>query len=276
MQMSIRNRDTLFNNRTYGLIMVYIVLLVISGIYDLQISQLLVNQNAEWAKVIESYGELPGIITLLTAIFIYHKKKRHSSNTRTILYGSILLYSAFMLFTYAGYLLLKPFINSSYWVLIFGLVFTLISFLLDKKLNINFSENAFAFSKIALLMGIFGYVLFVQPLKVFWGRIRFRDLDALYSNFTHWFLPNGITGNDSFPSGHSAMGFVLISFFILFRNKNIIMRYGSYIFILMWAFAVTSSRVIIGAHFLSDVVVGSAGMIFSYLYFTQKDRMRNI
>ncbi len=276
MQMPIRNRDTLFNIRTYGLIVVYIVLLLISGIYDLQISQSIANQYAGWAKVIEGYGELPGIITLLTAIFIYHQKKRHSSNSRTILYGSILLYSAFMLFTYAGYLLLKPFISSSYWVLIFGLVLTLISFLLNKKLKINFSENAFVFSKISLLMGIFGYVLFVQPLKVFWGRIRFRDLDALYSNFTPWFLPNGITGNDSFPSGHSAMGFVLISFFVLFKDKGWIKRYGAYVFILMWAFAVASSRVIIGAHFLSDVVVGSAGIIFSYLYFTQKDRTKNI
>ena len=262
MQMPMRNRDTLFNIRTYGLIVVYTVLLVISGMYDLQISQSIANQYAEWAKVIEGYGELPGIITLLTAIFIYHQKKRHSSNSRTILYGSILLYSTFMLFTYAGYLLLKPFISPSYVVLIFGLAFTLISFLLDKKLKINFSENAFAFSKISLLMGIFGYVLFVQPLKVFWGRIRFRDLDALYSNFTPWFSPNGITGNDSFPSGHSAMGFVLISFFVLFKDKGWITRYGAYVFILMWAITVAASRVIIGAHFLSDVVVGSAGYNF--------------
>ena len=274
--MSISNRDTLSNTRTYGLITAYIILLVISGLYDLQISQLIVNQNAEWAKVIEGYGELPGIITILTAIFIYYKKKKHSSNARTILYGSILVYSAFMLFTYSGYLFLKPIVKSVHPILTFGVGFTIISVLLVKQLKINFSDKAFNFSKITLLMGIFGYVLFVQPLKVFWGRIRFRDLDALYSNFTPWLVPNGITGNESFPSGHAAMGFVLISFFVLFKDRGWITRYGAYVFILMWAITVAASRVIIGAHFLSDVVVGSAGMIFSYLYFSQKDRTKNI
>lgn len=274
--MTAELKEKILNNRTNLIILLYAVLMGIAGIFDLQISQSLVNNNSGWAKVIEDYGELPGIITILTAIFIYHKKKKHSSNARTILYSFILTYSAFILFAYTGNVLLKPLVNSFHPVIIFASVLTLISIVLVKKLKVNFSETAFNFSKVVLMMGIFGYVLFVQPLKVFWGRVRFRDMDVLYSNFTNWYVPNGITGNESFPSGHTAMGFILISFFLLFRNKNFISRFGVIFFVLTWAIAVAASRVVTGAHFLSDVIVGSMGMVFVYLYFSKPERTKNV
>lgn len=263
-------------NRTNIIILIYALLIAAAGIYDLGISQYAFNQSADWTKVIEDYGELPGIITLLTAIFIFHKNKKHSSNARTILYSFILLYSAFILFTYMGSILLKPIGGSTTHSLIFGIVFTIISVLLIKTLRVSFSEKVFNFSKVTLLMGVFGYVLFVQPLKIIWGRIRFRDLDSIYANFTPWYIPNGINGHESFPSGHSSMGFILISFFILFRNKNYLTRFGVYSFVLIWALTVAVSRVVIGAHFLSDVIVGSMGMVFCYLYFANSERVKRI
>lgn len=269
-------KEKILNNKTNLIILLYAVLMGIAGIFDLQFSESLVSKNSGWAKVIEDYGELPGIITILTAIFIYHKKKKHSSNARTLLYSFILTYSAFMLFSYIGNVLFKPLVNSFHPVIIFASVLTLISVVLVKKMKVNFSEDAFNFSKVVLMMGIFGYVLFVQPLKIFWGRIRFRDMDVLYSNFTNWYVPNGVTGHESFPSGHTAMGFVLISFFVLFKNKNFAAKFAVYSFVLFWAVAVALSRVIIGAHFLSDVIVGSMGMIFVYLYFSKPERTKNI
>ncbi|HSL88935.1 MAG TPA: phosphatase PAP2 family protein [Ignavibacteriaceae bacterium] len=274
--MTAKLREKILNNKANLIILLYAVLMAIAGIFDLQISQSLVNKNSGWAKVIEDYGELPGIITILTAIFIYYKKKKHSSNVRTVSYSFILTYSAFMLFSYIGNVLLKPLVNSFHPVIIFASVLTLTSVVLVKKLKINFSETAFDFSKVVLLMGIFGYVLFVQPLKIFWGRVRFRDLDVLFSNFTNWYVPNGVTGNESFPSGHTAMGFILISFFVLFRNKNFVARFGVYSFVLTWAIAVAASRVVTGAHFLSDVIVGSMGMLFVYLYFSKPERTKNV
>lgn len=274
--MTVKLKENIFNNLTNLVILLYAALLGIAGIYDLQLSVLFFNEHSGWAKVMEDYGELPGIITILTAIFIYHKKKKHSSNARTILYSFILTYSAFMLFTYIGNVLLKPLVNSFQPVIIFASVLTLISVFLVKKLKVNFSETAFDFSKVVLLMGIFGYVLFVQPLKMFWGRVRFRDMDVIYSNFTNWYVPNGITGNESFPSGHTAMGFLLISYFIFFRDKKVLAKYSVYTFILLWAIIVAASRVVTGAHFLSDVIVGSMGMVFVYLYFSKPERTKNV
>ncbi len=274
--MTVKLKENIFNNLTNLVILLYAALLGIAGIYDLQLSVLFFNEHSGWAKVMEDYGELPGIITILTAIFIYHKKKKHSSNARTILYSFILTYSAFMLFSYIGNVLLKPLVSSFQPVIIFASVLTLISVFLVKKLKVNFSETAFDFSKVVLLMGIFGYVLFVQPLKMFWGRVRFRDMDVIYSNFTNWYVPNGITGNESFPSGHTAMGFLLISYFIFFRDKKVLAKYSVYTFILLWAIIVAASRVVTGAHFLSDVIVGSMGMVFVYLYFSKPERTKNV
>ncbi len=266
----------ILKSRTNPIILLYAVLMGIAGTFDLPISQFLFEKNSGWAKVIEDYGELPGIITILTAIFIYHKKKKHSSNARSILYSFILTYSAFMLYTYIGNILLKPLVNSFYPIIAFASVLTLLSVFLVKKLKVNFSDTAFNFSKVVLSMGVFGYVLFVQPLKIFWGRVRFRDIDPMFTNFTNWYIPNGITGNESFPSGHTAMGFVLLSYIILFRDKNLFVRNSVYVFILGWAIAVAASRVIIGAHFLSDVIVGSMGMVFVYLFFSNPERTKNV
>ena len=115
-------------------------------------------------------------------------------------------------------------------------------------------------------MFFYGYILFVQPIKIFWGRIRFRDLAENYSDFSAWYFPQGITGNQSFPSGHAAMGFMMIALFVFFADKAFYKRIIIKGLIISWALAVCASRVIIGAHFASDVLFGAFSMIISYLF----------
>jgi membrane-associated phospholipid phosphatase len=123
-------------------------------------------------------------------------------------------------------------------------------------------------------MFFFGYLLFVEPLKIFWGRIRFRDLAENYSNFSAWYIPHGFTGNDSFPSGHAAMGWMMIALFVLFTDKSYRIRLLLKGLIISWAIAVSVSRVIIGAHYASDVIFSSFGMSIVYIlvlnYFTKR------
>ena len=42
-------------------------------------------------------------------------------------------------------------------------------------------------------------------LKNLWGRARYTELSDHGAGFTPWYLPQGLTGHDSFPSGHAAM-----------------------------------------------------------------------
>lgn len=114
-------------------------------------------------------------------------------------------------------------------------------------------------------MFFYGNVIFVFLLKILWGRIRFRDLSQDYSDFTAWYIPNGITGDQSFPSGHAAMGFVLISLFVLVMDKSLYRRIVFKGLILSCAILICISRIIIGAHYVSDVLFGSFIMIVTYL-----------
>jgi hypothetical protein len=60
------------NGLVVFLVSVWIILSVIFGIYDLDISKQIVNQNSGWAKFLQDYGMIPGIFVLLSGIYIYY------------------------------------------------------------------------------------------------------------------------------------------------------------------------------------------------------------
>lgn len=207
----------------YYFILFWIIAAFLLESSDLWISVSLYNPNSGWAIFLEKFGEIPGLIVILIGIHIYIVTLRTSSNIKTILFTGLLLTTGSLITIYIV------------WALAFGLsdstllfnenrnYFFLAAILLNILLSLvyrkrhKFSKKAILFSRIAFKMFFYGYILFVQPLKILWGRIRFRDLTANYSDFTPWYLPQGITGNQSFPSGHAAMGFMMIALFVFFR-----------------------------------------------------------
>lgn len=88
-------------------------------------------------------------------------------------------------------------------------------------------------------------------LKDFWGRVRPYELSASQSEFTSWLHPNGINGHKSFPSGHTMAGTLCIVFAWFVSKAN---RTKVWIFGIVYGALMGISRVIIGAHFFSDVV----------------------
>ena len=204
---------------------------------DLQISISIVNQNSGWANFLQDFGEIPGLFVLFCSAHIYLAKYSLEFRLRKIIFSIILFLASSFL---SGYLVIVIYngITSSntflqeYKVAII-LVLLILNFLLHiqiRKLKIRNSLNQF--SKISVLLGIYGYLVIVQPIKHLWGRVRFRDLDALYSNFTEWFIPNGINGNQSFPSGHAAMAWMILPLLILVVNKSKSMKVTLHIIII--------------------------------------------
>ena len=260
----------------YYFILFWIIAAFLLESSDLWISVSLYNPNSGWAIFLEKFGEIPGLIVILIGIHIYIVTLRTSSNIKTILFTGLLLTTGSLITIYIV------------WALAFGLsdstllfnenrnYFFLAAILLNILLSLvyrkrhKFSKKAILFSRIAFKMFFYGYILFVQPLKILWGRIRFRDLTANYSDFTPWYLPQGITGNQSFPSGHAAMGFMMIALFVFFSDKLFYQRIIFKGLIISWALAVCASRVFIGAHFASDVLFGAFAMIISYLFLINK------
>lgn len=87
------------------------------------------------------------------------------------------------------------------WGVGFGIVALLIGSLIPRELMQKL--RAAAWIGVVVMTA---QLLCIEGLKYLWGRVRFRDLLAAgnYDAFTSWLHPNGINGNKSFPSGHTA------------------------------------------------------------------------
>jgi membrane-associated phospholipid phosphatase len=256
----------------YYLIIIWVITAFLLESSDLWISINLYNPNSGWSIFLEKYGEIPGLLVALTGIHIYIVTLKASSNIKTILFNGFLLTTGSLITIYILWLLSLSLSNNktlfndnrSYFFLAAIVLNILISFLFRKRYK--FSNKSILFSRISFKMFFYGNILFVSLIKIIWGRIRFRDLAENYSNFTPWYVPNGITGNQSFPSGHAAMGFMMLALFVFAIDKSIYKRVMLKCIILSWAITVCASRVFIGAHFTSDVLFGSFIMIISYLF----------
>ena len=256
----------------YYLILVWVIAAFLLESSDLWISINLYNPNSGWAIFLEKYGEIPGLLVAFIGIHIYIVTLKASSNIKTILFNGSLLTTGSLITIYILWLLSLAFTNSmiffngnrNYFFLAAIILSILISLLFRKRYK--FSKKSIVFSRISFKMFFYGNILFVTILKIFWGRIRFRDLTGYYSDFTPWYLPQGITGNQSFPSGHASMGFMMIALFVFIVDKPFYKRIILKGLIISWALAVCVSRVVIGAHFTSDVLFGAFAMIIAYLF----------
>lgn len=256
----------------YYLIIVWVIAAFLLESSDLWISINLYNPTATWAIFLEKYGEIPGLLVVLTGIQIYIVTLKTSSNIKTILFNGFLLTTSSLITLYIFWLISLALSEStglfnehkSYFFLVAIVSNIFISLLFRKRYK--FSKKSVLFSRIAFKTFFYGYLLIATPLKIFWGRIRFRDLADNYSDFTPWYWPNGITGNQSFPSGHAAMSFMLIVLFVFFMDKPFYKRIILKGLVISWGLAVCASRVVIGAHVSSDVLFGAMIVIVTYLF----------
>lgn len=252
------------------LLLVWIILAVIFGIYDLDISKQLVNQNSAWAKFLEDYGMIPGILVILSGIFIYYAFIKQQTGIWPYFQKVVFFLVSTGLIFYLFDVLLGHTV-SNHLIIFLSISFTIniiILIVLHSKIEVQ-NVIAIRFAKVVVAIALFGYVICIQIVKYLWGRVRFRELDAAFSQFTPWYLPQGFTGFDSFPSGHAAMGWILLPLLILLVNKKLWIRYSVLFLILIWAVILASSRVVIGAHYASDVLFGSFFIIITFLVFSK-------
>jgi membrane-associated phospholipid phosphatase len=237
-------------------------LALIFGFTDLEISKAVVDENSAWGIFGKEFGEAPGwgliAIALSTLIGGYNENiKKQKIPAYVIIFIGIVVF------------VLGVIDNSSYLMLIGGsLAISLVLFTL-----ISFRKDWGAYRKISAVITILTVInplLFIQITKIFWGRVRFRDLSSGFIEYTPWVIPQGITGNYSFPSGHTAMAWMLLPIIILLRKKQLKnpIRIIGTILIIGWGIFVGLSRIVIGAHYASDVLfsTGIASIVTILLY----------
>jgi len=253
------------------LLLVWIFLAVVLGIYDLDISKSIVNQNSNWAKFLENYGMIPGILVILSGMYIYYSYIKINSGVWSYIQRVVLFVVSSGLIFHLFEIIIGEFVTNN--LIVFLIVSFAISLIVFTTLHIkNQVQNilTIGYSKVVLGMGLVGYVIFIQGIKYFWGRVRFRELDAAFSQFTPWYLPQGFTGFDSFPSGHAAMGFILLPLLILLSNHIEWIKIFVFVLIFLWGMVLALSRAAIGAHYASDVLFGSFFIIMSFLLLAKR------
>lgn len=94
-----------------------------------------------------------------------------------------------------------------------------------------------------------------QLLKVFWGRRRFANLRADFSDYTPFYRPLGFQQGRSFPSGHVAISSValLLPLYLHARGRHRA-ALVSWLPCAAYPLAVAAGRIYEGRHYLTDAV----------------------
>lgn len=232
--------------------------LISAAFADLKLDIFLNNPNTAFGLWFEGVGEMPcRLICPFAGTIIFYL----AENKPLKYFGLIVSLGGS---SYVGYHISYYFFPDhpiSYFGWGLGLFFGLIVLYLAQF--ITFEEDlkkAFIILSIAGIIIMFVQLGIVEAVKMIWGRYRFRDMLKLgsFEAFTPWFKPNGINGNKSFPSGHTggaSMSYLLMLVpFVSKKWAN--RRYLCFFIPFVFTSVVAFTRLIEGAHFLSDVTMG--------------------
>ena len=246
--MSEKTNWSMVSKLTLLVLVSWIILAIIFGIYDLNISIAVVDGTSAWGNFGADYGELPGYALIGIALATFFGGNIKNLKLQKI--PALLIVAIGMLF-----IIFDNDFETGFSLIIPMIIYTIITWNKDWK-------NYRTLAGIILLLVIIHPLLFVQIFKILCGRIRFRDLDPGFTNFTPWFLPPGFSSDgNSFPSGHTAMGWMLLPLLIAVKDREIKDPYRIVVTVLIigWGLFVGLSRIVVGAHYASDVLF-STGM----------------
>lgn len=233
--------------------------LIAAAFADLKLDILINMPENPVALWFRNTGEIPSrLICPLAGAVIFHagyNRLQKAAGLLISLGGS----------AYLGYYIGKYFFTDEY-KLPFSIIWG-IGFGITVLLAGSFIKIPERLKKPLLLTAVIGIavmavqLLAVEGLKAIWGRVRFRDLLAQgsYDAFTPWYCINGVNGNKSFPSGHTAgagMSYLMMLFpFVFDRLKD----KSRLCFAVPFAYTsvVAVTRLMMGAHYLSDVAAGA-------------------
>ncbi len=269
---------------TYAAVGAGIVLLFVLGaIYDLTISNTIFQPGNVMAVILESVGIIPPFLFVASAgVVLFFLVERDKAHARLKMVGCIAVATlSYLLF---GYMATEPFFEV-FWVrFLVGVgvsgVLTPLNFFAFRKRSRDTLKRCAVFLILASIVAVAASGVLINVIKFLWGRPRYREMiadgDTVFAAFTPWYHPNGFTlhGHHSFPSGHTCSAAILLTLCAIGEvfeqresNRRIVaFMVGFYILVMAY------SRVVLGAHFLSDVTGGfTVGFltyaIVRYLYF---------
>ncbi len=272
-----------------ALIGVFLVIMLIVGtLMDYPISSALYQPDNGFGLLLAAYGQLPSSAGAVLAGTLFLIGRSRGSRTARIWQTVIGL----VMIGVGVYMLCENPVEYMDMNLILSCIIALVITVLMMALAVFVSQNARK-EDVLLVATIFLFTIVLQMvlinlIKIPWGRPRMRliETDARVS-FIPWYEPGtalkdslvaaGVEAEEfkSFPSGHTGHAVILMLYGLLpwLRNgagrttdpgqkdRALSLTPSIRLFVWIgfgWAVLVALSRMIMGAHFLSDTVVGFA------------------
>lgn len=243
----------------------FAALLLLFTFLDLPLSKALFHPESPFGNMFAGFAELP--CTLLgvfsCAALVVTRKRENKVLSAVSLVGFGLLTLLFSLM--AGFLPLN-YLPLPKAFLLMGVVYAVAALVLSLRLAGRDEESAATLRRLAVLgiLLVLAAMVIINIVKIFWGRPRMRSMSDPDAQFVFWFIPQGLAAGEefkSFPSGHSANAACILwitllpALFPRLRTKRAYTAlnctaYG-------WIVLTMVSRIIMGAHFATDVLMGA-------------------
>ena len=252
---------------------VFAVLAIVFAFTDWRISQALYNPEAGWANFMEIYGQLPGAFvgfiggSVLLALFKMQKTFKSIAGGIGLFILTFLASAMFWLDALGA----QGGETNAPLALLLGLVMLILAVILLKRLPEEKLAAIKPAAKVAFSLMFIAGIVTVWAIKIPWGRWTYRDILEAGNTalFTPWYLPQGNNGHHSFFSGHTAMAFSVLPILLLVkkgnRARNILLAV-----LLLWGLIGAMSRIVVGAHFASDVLFGAGETILWFVLLSKK------
>ncbi|MBQ7739690.1 MAG: phosphatase PAP2 family protein [Eubacterium sp.] len=236
-----------------------LISIICASFFDLKLDIMLNNPDQGFSLWFQGMGEMPcRLVPPLAGVVIY----KFCDKPVLKCFG---IFSNIAGSAHLGYHIANYFFIEDNHKTVFGLLLGL-CFGAFLQYFAQFIEIKEEYRKPLVILAFAGLsVMFVQIgaieiIKALWGRVRFRDLkgEVNYESFTAWYHPNGINGNKSFPSGHTASAAMS---YLLMLMPNVSEKWEKrkvlcFILPLIFTSVVAFTRLVMGAHYLSDVTMG--------------------
>lgn len=252
-----------------GLLALTAAMLVLGVFFDKTIADIMYQPENVVAQILEGVGFIPPFLfvsSTFVVLFFLVKAEDPRRGLKKALCG-VAAALPYVVFGYmaAGYLLPAGLIWRALVAVGVSAVLTPLNFLLFKSKSQDTLKRLCIFLIFASIVAVVSSVVVVNVLKYIWGRPRFyemieaEDFDLLA--FTPWYKINGFSlhGHHSFPSGHTCSAanlLVLCALGEVFPDEDKTRKRAIAIFVGVYIIAMGYSRMVMGAHFLSDVAAG--------------------
>lgn len=281
---SIKKRDILV------LVCILAVMMIIGSVWDYPISVALYDQTNAYGIFFAAFGEYPSSLGLVLAgalLFAARNREKKSVGVFQLIAGALLvtLGTVFCAMLPGNYLEG----SKAVYILLGVLCSAAVVFLTFRHFK-NADRKTVIRLAAMLFTVIIAEMVLVNIIKIPWGRARMRlvaeDARAAFmpwwdfgSNIKKALLAEGVAAEEfkSFPSGHTANAACLMLLAFLPRINNKLAGKETLLFFISvaWGLMVALSRIIMGAHYVTDTVVGfgvtlAVVMIAYRIFFSSK------